>query len=146
MIAEAIQQMWKSGLNIDVSLRNEEWKVFLDTQDQLKYQVSRSGWIGDYVDPNTFLDIFKSEDGNNDTGWANEEYDALIDKAGQETDLAKRLEYFQEAEKILLDELPVIPIYFYTKPFLIHPSVRNWHPTIMDRHPFKYVYLEQPAP
>ena len=141
-IAEAIQQMWKKDLGINVTLVNQEWKVYLDAKDTLNYQISRSGWIGDYIDPNTFLEMWKTGDGNNDTGWGNAEYDRLIDQARVTTDEKERFELFQKAEAILLDECPIMPIYFYTKPHLIRPSVKNWFPTILDHHPYKHVYLE----
>jgi oligopeptide transport system substrate-binding protein len=143
-IAEAIQQMWRKELGIDAGLLNEEWKVYLDTQNARRYDVSRAGWIGDYDDPSTFLETFTTDSGNNRTGWSNPKYDALIKAAGRESDLKKRLEIFQQAEAILVEELPILPIYFYTRPFLIHPSVRGWNPNILDHHPYKHVWLEEP--
>jgi oligopeptide transport system substrate-binding protein len=145
IIAEAIQQMWKKELNIDVRLVNQEWKVYLDSQKTLNYQVCRAGWIGDYVDPNSFLDMWLTGGGQNETGWSNAEYDRLIKEAGRTTDPAKRFELFQRAEEILLDEVPVLPIYFYTRIALIHPAVKGWHPTILDNHPYKFVYLDPSA-
>jgi oligopeptide transport system substrate-binding protein len=142
-IAEAIQQMWNKELNIEVGLLNEEWKVYMDTQNARRYDVSRAGWIGDYDDPSTFLETFTTDSGNNRTGWSNARYDDLIKQAGREGELKKRLEIFQQAEAILLEELPILPIYFYTRPFLIHPSVRGWHPNILDHHPYKHVWLEE---
>ncbi len=144
-IAEAIQQMWRRDLGVNVTLVNQEWKVYLDTQDTLNYQVSRAGWIGDYIDPNTFLEMWKTGDGNNDTGWSNPEYDPLIDRARVTTDEKERFELFQKAEAVLLDECPVAPIYFYTKPHLRRPSVKGWFGNILDHHPYKYVYLESAA-
>jgi oligopeptide transport system substrate-binding protein len=141
-IAEAIQQMWKKNLGIEATLVNQEWKVYLDVQDQLAYQVSRAGWIGDYEDPNTFLEMWMTGDGNNDTGWSNAEYDKLIEQARVTVDVNARLELFQKAEAMLLDETVVIPIFFYTKPHLVRPSVKNWLPNILDHHPYKYVYLQ----
>jgi len=142
VLAEAIQQMWKKDLNIDVKLVNQEWKVYLDSVKRLDYQVARAGWIGDYNDANTFLDMWVGDGGNNRTGWANAEYDRHIALAGRTTSPAERLKHFQEAEAILLDETPVIPIYFYVRSLLIQPSVQGWHPTILDHHPYKHVYLQ----
>ena len=142
-IAEAIQQMWKSNLGIDARLANQEWKVYLDSQRTLHYQVSRASWIGDYVDPNSFLDMWTTDNGNNRAGWSNKEYDSLIEEAARTGDLKKRLEVFQKAEAILLDELPMIPIYFYTRVCLQRPEIKGWYPTILDNHPYKYVYLEE---
>jgi oligopeptide transport system substrate-binding protein len=142
-IAEAIQQMWKNNLGIDARLANQEWKVYLDSQRTLNYQVSRASWIGDYADPNTFLDMWVTGGGNNHTGWSNKEYDRLIAEAARTGELQQRLEVFQKAEAILLDELPMIPIYFYTRICLKRPELKNWYPNILDNHPYKYVYLEK---
>jgi len=145
-IAEALQQMWKKELNIDVTLRNEEWKVYLDTQDALNYQVSRAGWIGDYIDPFTFLEIFKTGNGNNDTGWSNPDYDRLLEEASRTPDQVERYELFQQAEAILLDEVPIIPIMFFTKPYNLHPSVKNWGQNLLWHRPYKRIYLEPEQP
>jgi oligopeptide transport system substrate-binding protein len=144
-IAEAIQQMWKKNLNINVRLANQEWKVYIDTMRELKYDVARYGWIGDYVDPNSFLDMFVTGGGNNQTGWSNPEYDHWVREAGKTGDMKKRFEYFQKAEAILLDESPIIPIYQYTRSYLLSPSVKGWEPNLLDVHPHKYIYLEAPA-
>jgi oligopeptide transport system substrate-binding protein len=141
-LAEAIQQMWKKNLGIDVQLVNQEWKVYLDSQRTLNYQICRAAWIGDYVDPNSFLDEFVTGGGNNETGWSNAEYDRLIAEAARTGDPAQRLEVFQKAEAILMDELPIIPIYFYTRVYLKRPELKGWYPTLLDNHTFKYVYLE----
>ncbi|HXS67527.1 MAG TPA: peptide ABC transporter substrate-binding protein [Candidatus Polarisedimenticolia bacterium] len=144
-IAEAIQQMWKMKLGVDVRLVNQEWKVYLDSQRALNYQVCRGSWIGDYVDPNTFLDMWVTGGGNNETGWSNAEYDKLIAEAARTQDPKQRLEVFQKAEAILMDEMPEIPIYFYTTHFLKRPEVKGWYPTLLDNHPFNEVYLEKPS-
>jgi oligopeptide transport system substrate-binding protein len=145
-IAEAIQQMWKTSLGIDVRLVNQEWKVYLDSQRALNYQVCRASWIGDYVDPNTFLDMWVTGGGNNETGWSNKEYDRLIAQAAATADLQQRLEVFQKAEAILLDELPILPIYFYTHVYLKRPELKGWYPNLLDNHAYKYVYLEPDLP
>ena len=140
-IAEAIQQMWQNNLKIQIELINEEWKVYLSTQQKMEYQVSRAGWIGDYNDPNTFLDMWLTGGGNNYTGFANNEFDRLIEAAGQEADRQKRFKLFEEAEAILLDEMPVIPIYHYTSKYLANPKVKGWYPTILNHHPYKHVSI-----
>ncbi|MBI3850901.1 MAG: peptide ABC transporter substrate-binding protein [Verrucomicrobia bacterium] len=144
-IAEAVQEMWKKELNIEVELENQEWKVYIDNQRTLNYQIGRYAWIGDYVDPNSFLDMFITDGGNNQTGWSNKEYDRLIAEAGRTGDQPKRYELFQKAEGILLDEAPMVPVYHYVQPFLIQPSVQGWYPTILDHHPYKYVWLQPRA-
>jgi oligopeptide transport system substrate-binding protein len=143
-VAEAIQQMWKTKLGIDARLANQEWKVYLDSQRSLNYQVCRGSWIGDYVDPNTFLDMWLTGGGNNETGWSNPEYDRLIAQAAATVDPQQRLEVFQKAEAILMDEMPEIPIYFYTRVCLQRPEVKGWYPTLLDNHNYKFVYLESP--
>ncbi|HXT11138.1 MAG TPA: peptide ABC transporter substrate-binding protein [Candidatus Angelobacter sp.] len=143
-IAEAIQQMWRTRLGVDARLVNQEWKVYLDSLRSLNYQVARAGWTGDYNDPNSFLDMWTTGNGNNETGWSNAEYDRLIAQAAATVDPKARLEVFQKAEALLVDELPMIPIYFYTRVYLQRPEVRGWYPTILDNHPYKYVYLEAP--
>jgi oligopeptide transport system substrate-binding protein len=141
-IAEAIQQMWKTELGIDAELINQEWKVYLDTEHKLDYDVSRGGWIGDYPDPFTFLSLFASWSENNRTGWKHEEYDRLLAESEQTVDQTKRYELLQRAEAILMEEMPMFPIYHYTRVYLIQPSVKGWYPTFMDHHPYKHVYLE----
>src|SRR5438094_966006 len=140
-VAEAIQQMWKRELGIDARLLNQEWKVYLDTEKRKDYDVSRAGWIGDYADPSTFLETFLAESGNNRTGWANAEYDRLVKEASRLGDRETRYELFQKAEAIFLDEMPVIPIYHYTRVYLLRPEVRGWNATILDHHPYPYVWL-----
>lgn len=142
IIAESIQQMWKKNLGVDVRLVNQEWKVYLDSQRTLNYQISRASWIGDYNDPNTFLDMWTTGNGNNRTGWSNPEYDRLIAEAARTTDPKQRLEVFQKAEAVLLDEVPMLPIYFYTLTTARRPELKGWYPTILDNHPYKFVYLE----
>lgn len=139
-IALAIGSMWKKTLGIEIELISREWKVYLSEQRNLKYEVSRAGWIGDYADPNTFLDMFVTQGGNNQTGWRNKKYDRHIRKASV-TSGDERYEHFQQAEAILLDEMPIIPIYYYTKKYIKSPSVKGWYSNVMDRQPFKYVYL-----
>lgn len=140
-IAEAFQEMWKKNLNINVVLHNEEWKVYLDSMRHLDYFIGRAGWNGDYVDPSTFLDLFTTESGNNETGWSNADYDRLVHLASNTGDRAVRYDAYQRAEAILLDEMPIIPIYFYTRPRLIQPSVRGWYPNVLDQYDFKSIHL-----
>ena len=119
--------------------------VYRDPFRLKKFAIARAGWIGDYVDPNSFLDVFLSESGNNTTGWAHPDYDDLIAKAAQHVDPEARFEAFQQAEKLLLTELPMLPIYWYTSVYLKKPEVQNWYPTLLDHHPYKYVRLIAPA-
>lgn len=144
VIAEALQEMWRRELGLDVTLRNMENKSVLDARRLGQYQLLRSVWIGDYVDPASFLSIWLSDSGNNYTGWGNPDYDRLLYTAVRTPDPAARDRLFHQAESILLDDLPFIPIYTYTHVFLIRPEVRGWHPNLLDHHPYKYVSLQPP--
>jgi len=142
LIAEAIQEMWRRELGIEVRLVNQDRKSTLEARRAGTYQIMRDVWIADFVDPASFLDIFRSDSGNNYTGWKNPDYDALLFTAARENDPAARIQLFQKAEAILLNAAPIIPIYYYTHVFLIQPSVKGWHPTLLDHHPYKHVWLE----
>ena len=122
LTAEAIQQMWRKELNVNAALVNQEEKVYFDSRRQMNYQIIRSTWIGDYNDPNSFLNIWTTGGGNNQTGWSNPDYDRLIAEAEKTADQTARYAAFQKAEAILLDEAPILPVYFYTHGFLIQPK------------------------
>jgi oligopeptide transport system substrate-binding protein len=141
-IAEALQQMWKENLGIPVTLSNQEWKVFVDNLRTHNFMLGRLGWVGDYNDPNTFLDLVVTDGGNNHAQYSNKEYDDLIARASTEMNSLKRFEYFKKAETIFLNELPLIPIYIYKRIYLLSPNVKGWYDNIEDIHPLKYVYLE----
>lgn len=142
LIAEAVQEMWRRELGIEIRLVNQENKVVLAARRAGDYQILRSNWVGDYLDPSTFLDIFKSDGGNNYTGWGHPDYDAALFAAARTTNQAARFAHFQKAEAILLEQAPIIPIYYFTHTLLIQPSVKGWHPTLLDHHPYKHVWLE----
>ncbi len=141
-VAEAIQAMWKKNLNVEVGIYNQEWKVYLNSQINLDYDVSRSGWIADYVYPSAFLNIFTTGGGNNNTGWGNPQYDRLIDASRTAQTEEQRMGLMHDAEEILLNELPIIPIYWYTRVYLKDPRVKGWYPKLLDRHPYKYIYFD----
>ena len=141
-IAVALQEMWKEYLNIDIKLLNQEWKVYLATESAGDYQISRGGWIGDYVDPNNFLDMFLCGGGNNRTGWCNKEYDRLIlEVAPSQSSHEERLAVFQQAETMLLNDMPIIPVYTYTSLKLVDLSVGNLDGNIMNQAMYKDIYL-----
>ncbi len=146
-VAVALQQMWKDALGIDITLTNQEWKVYLTTVDEMDFDLARRGWIGDYVDPNNFLDLFICGGGNNSTGFCNARFDDMIlREAPRAPNREARFAIFREAETLLVEEMPFIPIYTYTSKHLVHPSVRGMPANLMDHTNFKYVYLEEPAP
>ncbi len=142
-IAIAVQQMWKKHLNIDVQLLNQEWKVYLDNQRNLNYDICRASWIADYLDPINFLDMFVTNGGNNRTGWSSKTYDELITQSVETLDNNERYDILQKAEKILMQEVPIIPIYTYTVKHLISTDVKNFHKNILDSPSFKDIYLSR---
>lgn len=141
-VAEAIQQMWKKHLNINVKLKNQEWKVFLHEVKSLNHDIARMGWVGDYIDPNTFLGVFTSDSGDNRTGWKNNQYDDLLKMAATIINKEERFEILKQAEAILLDEAPLIPLYNYTTNNLISTQVKGYHQNILDYYSYKHLYLE----
>jgi oligopeptide transport system substrate-binding protein len=134
--------MWRRELGGEVRLVNQEQKVAQAARRAGDFQILRSDWIGDYLDPATFLEVFRSDGGNNYTGWADSEYDAALFAAARTVNPAARHALLQKAEAILLEAAPIIPLYHYTHVFLIQPSVKGWHPTLLDHHPYKHVWLE----
>ena len=142
-IAVALQQMWKDELNIRVTLANQEWKVYLDSVSQMHFDIARRGWIGDYVDPNNFLDMFLTGGGNNNTGFSDPRYDEMITKlAPAARTREERYAIFYQAETLLMEQMPIIPIYTYSNKHLIHPSVRDLPTNLMDSLNLKYVWLD----
>jgi oligopeptide transport system substrate-binding protein len=145
VVTQAIQQMWKEHLGIEVELANVEWKVYLSRQSKLDFQISRAGWIGDYPDPNTFLDLWIGGGGNNQTGWSARRYDELIARAGCGTpDPKERMRLLAEAEKILVqDEVPIMPLFTYVNKGMLSRKVKGWHPNLLDQHPLKHVSIDR---
>ena len=121
-IAEAVQDMWKTNLGINVKLTNAEWAVFQTQRSEGDFQVCRGGWIGDYSDPNTMLDLFVIGGAHNDPRWNNQEYTNLVKEASMITG-QERMNKFYEAEKILMEDLPIIPIYYYTDAYMVKANV-----------------------
>jgi oligopeptide transport system substrate-binding protein len=145
-IAIELQQMWRNELGIQMDLRQLEWTVYLSAQSQLDYQLSRASWVGDYNDPQTFLGMFTSNDGNNRTGWKNPQYDSLIEKAAEQADLPAREKLFQQAETMLTrDEMPIIPLYFYVGiNYFDTNKIAGIYQNILDDHPLNYLKKIKP--
>ena len=138
----AIASMWKQVLGAEARLMNQEWKVFLQTRAaKIKTQAFRSGWIGDYNDAYTFAQLMHSANAQNDSGWVNAEYDALLDAAAVENDPTVRAKFMQDAEKVLLAEAPIMPVYFYVSKHLVKPWVGGFVPNIMDHVYTKDLYI-----
>ena len=142
-VALAIQQMWQNELGIEVELVNQDWKVYLSREMVGDFQISRAGWIGDYEDPNTFLDLMRPNRGNNKTGWEDMDFDALIEKANTINDQNERYELLNKAEKILIENMPIIPLYTYVRVYQLSSDVKGFYPHILDHHHPKFIYLER---
>lgn len=125
-ICEAVQEMWKKNLNINVEISNQEWAVFQDTRHQGNFSVARAGWIGDYEDPMTFLDLWLSYSGNNDAHWKVKAYDDMIEKSKLASG-AERDQLLYDAEKMMMDDLIILPIYYYTNPIMVKEHVKGWY-------------------
>ena len=126
-VAEVLQAQWLANLDLEVALINQEWKSFLAAQRGLDYQISRSSWIGDYLDPLAFLEIFHSESGNNRTGWSDAVYDGLIEAARGESEPEARRLLLREAERRLLDQAIIAPLYHEVGLELIDPRLEGLH-------------------
>lgn len=125
-LAVAIQAMWKNHLGVAVQLRNEEWHVMLKNVRDRNFQVVRFGWIADYDHPQTFMDTFMAKSPNNRTGWSSTAFESLIHKARRTADTTESMKLYREAEKILADEVPKLPLYFYAKSTLVKPHVKGF--------------------
>jgi oligopeptide transport system substrate-binding protein len=141
-IATAIASMWREVLGVQVRLRAEEFKVFLENvRSGTDTELFRLSWTGDYSDPYTFLQIFESESSSNLTGFSSGEFDSLMQQANATSDPEIRLELLAAAEELILQQAPVIPIYFYVSKHLVSERVSGWDPNILDVHKSQYMSL-----
>src|SRR5690606_17789709 len=104
----------------------------------------RVSWVGDYPDPLTFLGLWTSDSTNNTSGWANAEYDRLLQQASQTTDPMERYRLLSEAEGILLEDMPLVPLYFLNRIYLLDPQVEGWTPNLLDRRPWSTISFRKP--
>ncbi len=141
--AEAVQAMWLKHLNIRVNIQNMDWGSYNSAQQSLNFDLSSAGWVGDYLDPTTFLNMWTKGNGNNNSGWSSPQYEALLREAALKSDPAERLAIFKKAEALLMDEQPILPIAFYTRNYLLCPEVKGWHPLLLDNHPWDSIRLER---
>ncbi|TVR02080.1 MAG: peptide ABC transporter substrate-binding protein [Deltaproteobacteria bacterium] len=140
LIAQAIQDMWQMELGVQIQLVNQEWKVYLDSTREMDFDVGRAGWIGDYSDPNTFLEMWKTGDANNNTGWGSPTFDRMIEEGFNISDPEERLRHLLEAERYLLEARPIMPIYYYGQFHLVRPNVRGWEMSTTNTHIVHRVY------
>lgn len=141
-IAVELQSMWRETLGVNVNLARQEWKVYLNSLSLLDYDIARSSWVGDYPDPNTFLDMFLTGGGNNRTGWSSADYDRLIAEAARELDPAQRFAILRQAEDLLVQKaVPVCPIYYYVGIQLYDPEkLGGIKANVLDEHPLRRIY------
>lgn len=138
-IAEALQNMWQEVLGVTVTLSNQDWNVFLESRKQGDYQIARNGWIADYNDPCSFLDMWYTDGGNNDAQYSNPEYDALIDQSKATSNQEERMAAFHAAEDILIEQDSVLaPIYFYTQPYMLADDIQGMYYTPLGYFFFGY--------
>jgi len=141
-IAEAIQAIWKNQLGLEIQLINKEWKSYLADRQRRDFTIARAGWLGDYLDPETFLGLWTSQSTNNFTGWSHPEYDRLMNEAARLPSGQERYGYLRKAEEILLRETPIIPVFFYNRAFLLSPSVQNWPTNILGYTNYSGITIE----
>lgn len=141
-LAVAISAMWKQVLGVRTRLVNEEFRVFLQNRELKRVtEVFRMGWIGDYQDPFTFLELFRAGHRRNDSGYANSSYDQLLEQIASERIPARRRNLMREAERMLLADQVVLPVYTYVTKRLVHPLLRGWAPNVMDFHLSRQMYF-----
>jgi len=144
-VAENIQSQLKRNLGLKVELLSEEWKTFLSgLRGTSAYSIFRLGWVADYPDPHTFMAIMKSHAPNNRTGWRNSRYDKLVDRGVAETDFKKRIQIYNQAQKILLqDEAPVIPLFTEVNQVLVSQRIQGFHPNRLDLYHFHLMEIRK---
>jgi len=142
LIAEAVQENWRRELGVHVRLSNMDNASVLAARRSGSFQLLRSSWTGDFVDAQNFLELWTSDNANNFTTWSDPAYDALVTEAGGCRDASRRAALLSQAEERLLAAVPVIPIYHYAHACLIRRTVKGWHSTLLDHHPYKHVWLE----
>ena len=141
-LALAVASLWKQVLGVEATLINEEWKVFLQNRSQkVLTQVFRAGWIGDYADPYNFLQLFRTGHGQNDFGFSDSLYDSLLEQIAAERIPARRRRLMEEAERVLLEQAPIVPIYTYVTKRLVDPHLGGWKDNVMDHHYSKHMFL-----
>lgn len=140
--SETLQAMWKEHLGINVRIVQREWGTYLEKQYSSDFDLAVGGWIGDYLDPTTFLEMWIKDGGNNNTGWDSPEFARLLNVAENTVDPTERFKVLSEAEGIILDDMPILPIYWYTTNYLIRPEVKNWNALLLNNQPYKFIRLE----
>lgn len=137
-LAQTIQEMWMTNLGITANLQAQDWEVLKRTRTSGSFEIARQGWIADFMDPMAFLDMFVTDRGNNEARYSNKTYDELIASAKRETDQQKRIQYLHDAENVIMGDMPVLPVFFYTNLLLIKPHVKG-----IVKSPLGFMYFDQ---
>ena len=135
---EAVQNMWKENLGLNVTISSQDWNVFLETRKEGDFQVARDGWLGDYNDPISFIDMWITGGGNNNAQWSNKEYDKIVSEIKSTTDAKERYAKMHEAEDLLAKDMPIIPIYYYTDLYLISDKLEGMYTSPLGYKYFMY--------
>ncbi len=141
-IAQAVQDMWKKNLGVDITLENMEFQVLIDRRRAGDFSISRAGWIGDYADPMTMLDLFTTGNPQNDAKWSNPEFDKNIKIAKTSNDAKVRMDAMKAAEKVMMDDMPIIPLYFYNQSYLVKPNVKGVYKPLLDYPELTFAEIE----
>ena len=139
--AQALQAMWRDRLGIEVEIENKEWNAYITAMQDLDYDIASAGWIGDYLDPLTFLEMWTPGNGNNLTGWDSPAYVKLLKQSFHEADPNRRFELLRQAEAIFIDETPVLLVGWQARNYLVHPSVEGWNPLLLANNPYQFIRL-----
>jgi oligopeptide transport system substrate-binding protein len=141
-VSEALQAMWKQHLGVLVDIEGKDFGSYISAQQSLNFDMAAAGWIGDYLDPSTFLLMWTKGNGNNNTGWSSETYEGLLTDAAHQSDPSQRFEKFRQAERLLMEEQPFIPFAWQARNYLHRPEVKGWHPLLLDNHPWGAISIE----
>ena len=143
-VAEFVQAQWRQNLGITVPLKNMEWQAYLEDTRTLNFNgVARRGWVGDYMDPYTFLELFATPTGNNGSGWFDTEFVAKLEEANLKQDPLERYRLMAEAEAMILEAQPVIPLYTNSTSWVKKPYVKGMYPNPGTQFPWKFIYIER---
>lgn len=141
-IAQAVQQMWNQNLGVNIGLENADFNVKLAREKAHDFDISRAGWVGDYYDPMTMMDILVTGGSQNDSQYSNPEYDRLINEAKGTPDQKVRMENMRQAEKIMMEDMPIIPVYFYTQPYFVQANLKGVYKPLLQYPVMTYAEFE----
>lgn len=145
-VAEAIQNMWRVVLGIQVRLVSSEFRVYLDRLNRGEFSLGYLAWYGDFVDPYAFLSMMRETAPSNRSGWSNPQYESLLENSFYASNSTRRMELLNQAEVLLMKEVPLAPIYWVETSRLVNPDLKGWNPRLLDLHPYQYLHFEYSTP